>query len=523
MNPLFLYLLKASISLAIFYGSYTLIYKRVAFFNFNRVFLLFALMTAMILPFFNFNIFGFAGSGGQSPEDMLYYTQLPVFQLNEVAANVDSSVGHSFSFISLLAYIYFVVVLIRLVRFFVRLQQISNISNSNKNTYKDGVRFVLTKNDLPVFSFFNRVFIDEEMFAKQDAAKIIQHEKVHITQFHSVDLILAEMVCIFQWFNPFAYLLKKAVKENHEFIADQKMVLHQADANAYRLLLMEYATPIKTNILTHNFSYSLLKRRLHMMKKRKSIRRFAFNLFWMLPVLLLVLFACSSPKTDSGIISDNTVMNANPTNANSDSISVRTILGEGGELTFVVYTGETRNIKMDIFSKDGKYRKRLYNDEMPGGLNAILLKQSEDKFMKNGEYVYQLQTDDDLIIKGSFTLKSPNVEEGGIFDSNDDVFVVVEKQPEFPGGMDSLFAYLAKSVKYPEQAKKDSIAGRVFVGFIIEKDGSIGAVKLLRGIGGGCDEEAMRAVAEMPKWTPGEQRGQVVRVRFNLPIKFTLG
>ncbi len=102
------------------------------------------------------------------------------------------------------------------------------------------------------------------------------------------------------------------------------------------------------------------------------------------------------------------------------------------------------------------------------------------------------------------------------------IFQVVEDNPEFPGGMGELYKFLGQNTKYPPIAKESGIQGRVFVNFVVEKDGSISNVKVLRGIGGGCDEEAIRVVKSMPRWKPGKQRGKAVRVSFNLPIKFTL-
>lgn len=102
------------------------------------------------------------------------------------------------------------------------------------------------------------------------------------------------------------------------------------------------------------------------------------------------------------------------------------------------------------------------------------------------------------------------------------IFVVVESMPQFPGGLTELMRYLSTSIKYPALAKESGIQGKVFVSFVIEKDGSVTDISILRGIGGGCDEEAVRVVENMPKWIPGKQRNMPVRVRFNLPIKFTL-
>ena len=103
-----------------------------------------------------------------------------------------------------------------------------------------------------------------------------------------------------------------------------------------------------------------------------------------------------------------------------------------------------------------------------------------------------------------------------------EIFTVVESMPEFPGGMGELMKFLAKNIKYPPLAKESGIQGRVFINFVVEPTGAISNVKILRGIGGGCDEEAVRVVESMPKWKPGKQRGKNVRVSYNLPVKFTL-
>lgn len=103
------------------------------------------------------------------------------------------------------------------------------------------------------------------------------------------------------------------------------------------------------------------------------------------------------------------------------------------------------------------------------------------------------------------------------------IFDVVEEQPEFPGGTSKMYEYLRNNIKYPPMARESGIQGTVYVQFVVGKNGSIEDINVLRGIGGGCDEEAVRVVKAMPKWTPGKQRGKAVKVRFTLPIKFRLG
>ena len=102
------------------------------------------------------------------------------------------------------------------------------------------------------------------------------------------------------------------------------------------------------------------------------------------------------------------------------------------------------------------------------------------------------------------------------------IFTIVEDMPSFPGGEAELFKYLGKSIKYPQMAQDASISGVVYVTFVVGKDGKISDAKVLRGIGGGCDEEALRVVRAMPTWKPGKQRGKPVTVQYNLPIRFTL-
>ena len=106
--------------------------------------------------------------------------------------------------------------------------------------------------------------------------------------------------------------------------------------------------------------------------------------------------------------------------------------------------------------------------------------------------------------------------------SNDKVFEKVEDMPEFPGGEQAMMDFVGKNVQYPKEAMEKEISGRVLVGFIVEKDGSISETEIVKGIGGGCDEEAVRVVKAMPKWKPGKEKGKPVRVSYMMPIFFKL-
>ena len=115
---------------------------------------------------------------------------------------------------------------------------------------------------------------------------------------------------------------------------------------------------------------------------------------------------------------------------------------------------------------------------------------------------------------------APEVEEEEVVEA--EIFTIVEEMPEFPGGMAKLADYLAKNIKYPQMARESGIQGRVFVNFVVEPDGHVSNVNVMRSLGGGCDEEAMRVVKSMPKWKPGKQRGKAVRVSYILPVNFKL-
>lgn len=107
-------------------------------------------------------------------------------------------------------------------------------------------------------------------------------------------------------------------------------------------------------------------------------------------------------------------------------------------------------------------------------------------------------------------------------ETSEEIFTIVEDQPTFPGGSESLSQYLSNNLQYPETAYNNKVEGTVYVTFVVEKDGTVSNVKIRRGIHPDCDAEVIRVISEMPKWNSGKQRGKPVRVQFNLPVKFRL-
>ncbi|MDA3906018.1 MAG: M56 family metallopeptidase [Bacteroidales bacterium] len=420
MDFLFIYLIKSSLSLIVLYLSYEFFFRKEAYFRFSRYLLLMTVFVVILLPLLPYNAANIISNLSFILKEMLIYSRLAHFTLDEVvitASRQPDYIMNTISIGSIILAIYFLGVIIKIIQFLIHLIQIQTLISRSKTLNKDGLNFVFVEKSSPTYSFLKWIFIDPELFNRTtDFTAIVSHEKIHAAEGHTYDLILAEVLTIIQWFNPFAYLLKKTIKENHEYITDHKAISKYKNTDRYQLLLLQHSSIIKTNILTHNFSYSLLKRRLKMMKKSKHTLGFGLRLLVLSTTLVLIFFACSSP--DGNISQDE--------NQKATEIEV------------------------------------------------------------------------------------------------DDIFLVVEVMPEYIGGTETMYEFIGNNIKYPDEAKKEGTQGRVFVTFIVEKDGQISNVEILRGIGGGCDEEAMRVIKNMPNWTPGLQRGEPVRVQYRLPIKFAL-
>lgn len=119
-----------------------------------------------------------------------------------------------------------------------------------------------------------------------------------------------------------------------------------------------------------------------------------------------------------------------------------------------------------------------------------------------------------------FCLSTVSAQKTVVSKKNQKVFDVVEQMPEFPGGMEALFKYMAENMKYPEDAKKQQVEGRVLVQFIVETDGSVSNTEVLMRVFPSLDAEAVRVISGMPKWIPGKQNGKVVRVKYTIPVSF---
>lgn len=188
------------------------------------------------------------------------------------------------------------------------------------------------------------------------------------------------------------------------------------------------------------------------------------------------------------------------------------------ENAFAMYQIEAQVVDEDIMMKTEQKQPEPPKQEVAPPQQSQVLNVVENSVEVANELEFEEfdeeEANEEYVVEEVEEVKEEEVEE--------EIFEISEDQPEFPGGMEALYKFIGENMKYPETARNQEIQGKVYVAFVVEKNGSIGKVEILRGIGGGCDEEAMRVIKMLPKWKPGMQMGKAVRVRYKLPINFQL-
>ena len=252
-----------------------------------------------------------------------------------------------------------------------------------------------------------------------------------------------------------------------------------------------------------------------MITKNEKAKGLWWRLLATLPVLAILLIA-------------NTKVTAQEKTADDKKMNVEI----GGQ--FSVFGDDGKPLQLTdttIYADDGTYIKMESSDAFDPITGEPCKKLTVTSFSADGTpgndfFITEAKKNGDTTM---YNIETFSVS-GSLFETlldvatstKDTVYQIAEEMPEFPGGVEALMDFVGKNVKYPEEAKEKEISGRVFVSFVIEKDGSVSNVKVLRGIGGGCDEEAIRVIKAMPKWTPGKQKGKPVRVNYQIPINFKL-
>ncbi|MDX8339566.1 M56 family metallopeptidase [Draconibacterium sp. IB214405] len=471
MNNLVNFIIESGVSLSLLALIYVLFLRKETFFRLNRLFLLFSILFSVILPFLHFRVY--------APQSNMLaeVTVTPYRNLLEAVTiygqDLSGAMVKSISSSKIIISIYLLGLTFFLGRMIFRIIQVMLIIVKNEVQYIDNYRFVMVDKDFSPFSFLGYIFINPNLKSKPGYERMVTHEMEHIKQGHSFDVLILETLTVFQWFNPFMWLLKRAIRENHEYLADSAVLNSGISTSQYKQLLLSQAVGFQLDI-ANNFNSSLIKKRIQMISKIRS-SKFA-NLKYILGFLsllaLVIIFACEQKKT-----------------------AQITKVGDSNERKITISLLDDR-LKVDGEQEDLEVLYSLVNE-------------------KNK---YEFDTDS----TGTMFLVKSKVEEPRQLDEEDQVFFIVEEMPEFPGGDIALRKYIAASIKYPDLAIQNGIQGKVYVSFVVTTEGAIANAKIARGVDPSIDREALRVVNSLPKWKPGYQRGVPVNVSYTVPINFVL-
>ncbi|MFC5410475.1 TonB family protein [Larkinella bovis] len=506
MNPALDYLLKANLFLVLFYACYWLWLRQHTFFRLNRAYLLASVLLSLVLPFI------------ELPQETVETIPVPVaaFSLPVSVMAPAEPTGPDWEIIGCWAY--GLVAAVLLFRLLIQVTGIGRLIRRSERHEVDDYTLVLPADErVPTFSFF-RYLVLCRRDAQTNNTPIVAHELVHIRQWHSFDVLLLEAVQLFFWMNPVLVLYKRSIQQVHEFLADAQA----EDKHEYARFLVTYAFGVQPNTLTNGFfKPSLIKERIRMLQRRTTSRWALGKYVLVLPLLLSLLAMTTARDQISQLVT--------PVSDEKITVSGKVTNAEGKPLAgaTLVIRGATKGAQTDA---EGHYKLT----EVPKGAKLV----ASYVGYESQERTVSGQTTLDFTLTVAVKSLQPVVVVGYEPSSkpaatstpppasrpagNGPVFTVVEQSPEFPGGMQALGQYLATNIRYPAEARQAHTQGTVFVQFTVGKTGDITDLRVKKGIGSGCDEEAVRVVSQMPRWKPGIQNGETVSAQYVLPIHFAL-
>lgn len=555
MGAFLVYILKSAFCLALLYSFYRLLMSEETFHRFNRVALLALLVISFVLPLMTF---------GESP--LIEVGQVAMTTESTVAIDAvepsmasESLLDFGWEHAMLLLYIigflacvcYHAVSYIRLGMLLRKTHQ-EPLSDYTAERHKAGIKLYVHEEELSPFSWLNRIVVSRRSL-EENAREVLRHELAHIQHRHSWDLLLVDACTLLQWFNPAVWLLKRELRTLHEYEADEAVIKGGADTKEYQRLLIKEAVGTRLYSMANNLNHSSLKKRITMMLKRKSNPWARLKYLYVLPLAAasVAVFArpevsntldeissakvseltsiakaeevksVESPSRNRVKVSGKVVdaksgkglagVNISAKNPNDGRIASAALSQKGGKFEFETYEGLALQ-----FSFVGMQEQYVIVPQ--GGAKSLTVQMAE-----------AVQGLPDMVVTGY----APETVEGlpanlltaesmGSKDGDEGRFVVVESQPEYPGGMGELMRFLQKNLRYPAAVRQARVQGKVIVEFLVGTDGSISDIKVKHSVCPELDAEAMRVIGLMPKWRPGEQHGKAVSVRYEMPIEFRL-
>lgn len=463
------YLVESGISLSLFALVYFLFLRKETFFNVNRWFLIVSVVFSAVLPLLHIPFYA------AKPVMLDEVTVTPYANLLSTitvyGADITTGAEQFVLSYSLLGYIYLAGMTFFSIKLLFQLGMIARLVVLNEVITEGKNKLVVLDREMSPFSFLNYIFVSRNLHETKGWEKMIEHEQQHISQGHTVDVLVLEVIAIFQWFNPFFWMFRRALRENHEFLADQAVIAHGTAPSWYKQILINQYVGDQV-VIANNFNYSLIKTRIKMLSRIKSGRIASVKILigLVLAACLVVVFACEQKKTET---QEKQTTEKNAT---------------------ITYMGKQLQVTGDSVAIENL--KNLVNAKVEKGISGSEVAPPPPPVPAEGTKT--------------------------TVDGRDDVYLIVEEMPEYPGGVPALRQFLASSVKYPDAAIKKGIQGKVYVNFVVEKDGSVSNVKIARGVDPSLNTEALRVVKLLPKWNPAKQKGEPVAVQYTVPINFAL-
>lgn len=543
-----IYMLKTALCLSVFYLFYRFWLSKETFHRFNRMVLIGLILVAFVIPSLkvsqNFHLpqieqvferLNIPEEETEQEHDLQKMEQVTTTTLHTQLEKERSD----FTILTLgnLGFLYLGGALLLLLRYIFSIACIYRlIRNSEKKCWKGKIRLVVHQQNVAPFSWRHYIVLSRQDL-EEYGEEIIAHEYAHIMHKHFRDLLLAEICLLFQWFNPAMWLFRKELKTVHEFEADESVLKAGIDVKKYQLLLIQKTVGTRLYSMVNSFDHSSLKKRITMMLKKKSNPWARLKYLYVLPLAAIAVAAFARPEISSELdeisavkVNDLTAIMKTEEVKSPEKHPAKEIKVQGQVLekstnapvvgASVIIKGTTSGTITDL---DGNF---VISMPVGATLSVSYINMKTKELTITEKLIGKIKSLK-VYLEGEITTKTQEVVVvgyGGGEEASDEVpvFQVVEEMPEFPGGMGECLKFLGKNIKYPVEAQKAGVQGKVIVQFVVEKDGNIANPKVVRSIDPDLDGEAIRVISIMPKWKPGMQKGQPVRVKYTVPVTFRL-
>ena len=527
-------IIRVSVGNALFYAFYALLLRKTTFFRLNRLYLLAAILLPVLFAVFPLQYTVLVE--GHAPIQDENWAEL--FKSTTTVPNDQLlSTDNGFTWSSVLIAVYGTGLFLLALRLLIQSIKPIRLILENKKGKNANYPIVENRHFSVPFSFFNHIFIHPEYHKQEDLDVILAHEEVHIRERHWIDLLVIELFTLVFWFNPISWLLEQAIKQNHEYLADQGVLSRGQSPARYQLLLVNQLMGMQVLGLSNNLNFALGPTRLNMMKKQKTSRKQLLRFGLLFPVVagLLLAFAKPEYKTSEKQIVQTTPEIATATTTNKETVIKGIVVDENGEPlpgTSIVMKGTTIGT---VANRDGTFELNVPTNTEIGLFASFVGFKTEENEMTIDEKKKSFNLK--FVMKREVVGISTEYHEGDVpppppppvpdeMKTNDGepVFIIVEEMPQYPGGSYSLAKYInlkEKEIKNKHFFEGKKLDGEATVGFTVPASGKVTNVKILKSSGSELtDDAALLIVNGMEDWSPGKQRGKAVPVDYAVKIEF---